>query len=184
MALFPSSTHFFINTWTWGYEDVLKAVAHAFHCKVFDSLLLPLASEILHICLSPFILRDCFTHITRIYALLTVPVPKIHFDRYKHSIYSHGSDPFLRALGTRDAASTRFHACERFDRCSFVDVPPYDYGNKGTVAPPSKEGKKVVYVNAVNMSCACWEGYQAEIRRRVLRGENVDSLVSYDGTHR
>ena len=119
----------------------------------------------------------------RIYAPLTVFPPQIHLDRYKHSIYSHGSDPFLRALGTRDAASTRFHACERFDRCSFVDVPPYDYGAKGAVAPPSKEGKKVVYVNAVNMSCARWEDYQANIRRRVLRGENVDSLVSHDGTH-
>ncbi|KAI9456327.1 hypothetical protein HD554DRAFT_2145601 [Boletus coccyginus] len=133
MALFPSTTHFFINTWTWGYEDILKGIAHAFHCK-------------------------------------------IHFDRYKHSIYSHGSDPFLRALGTRDAASTRFHACERFDRCSFVDVPPYDYGAKGAVAPPSLEGKKVVYVNAVNMSCSRWEDYQANIKRRVSRGEYVDSL--------
>ncbi|KAH0826269.1 hypothetical protein J3R83DRAFT_5739 [Lanmaoa asiatica] len=134
IALFPSSTYFFINAWTWGYEDVLKAIAHEFHCKV-------------------------------------------HLDRYKHSIYLHGSDPFLRALGTRDAASTRFHACERFDRCSFVDVPPYDYGAKGALAPPSKEGKKVVYVNAVNMSCARWEDYQVGVRRRVLKGENVGSLL-------
>ena len=112
---------------------------------------------------------------------LRFSAPQIHFDRYKYSIYSHGSDPFLRALGTRDAASTRFHACERFDRCSFVDVPPYDYGTKGAVAPPSKEGKQVVYVNAVNMGCARWEDYQANVRRRVLRGEHVDSLVSHDG---
>ena len=107
-------------------------------------------------------------------------VPQIHFDRYKHSIYSHGSDPFLRALGTRDAASTRFHACERFDRCSFVDVPPYDYGAKGGIAPPSLEGKKVVYVNAVNMSCSRWEDYQANIKHQVSRGENVNSLASRD----
>ncbi|KAG9317813.1 hypothetical protein JVU11DRAFT_2037 [Chiua virens] len=134
MALFPSSTYFFINAWTWGYEDVLKAIAHSFHCK-------------------------------------------IHLDRYKHSIYSHGLDPFLRDLGTCDAASTRFHACERFDRCSFVDVPPYDYEAEGAVAPPSKEGKKVVYVNAVNMSSARWEEYQANVRWRVLMGENVNSLL-------
>lgn len=110
--------------------------------------------------------------------------PQIHFDRYKHSIYSHCSDPFLRALGTRDAASTRFHACERFDRCSFVDVPLYDFGAKGAEVPLSKEGKKVVYVNAVNMACARWEDYQANVRRRVLRGEGVDSLVSHDVTQR
>ncbi|KAF8838244.1 hypothetical protein BDN67DRAFT_104631 [Paxillus ammoniavirescens] len=134
IALFPSSTYFFINSWTWGYEDVLKGIARAFHCK-------------------------------------------IHFDRYKYSIYSQLSDPFLRAIGTRDASSTRFHACERFDRCSFVDVPPYHFGSVSAVAPPSKEGKKVVYVNAMTMSCAGWETYKATIKRQVLTGENVDSLL-------
>ncbi|KIK82104.1 hypothetical protein PAXRUDRAFT_154539 [Paxillus rubicundulus Ve08.2h10] len=134
IALFPSSTYFFINSWTWGYEDVLKGIARAFHCK-------------------------------------------IHFDRYKHSIYSQLSDPFLRAIGTRDASNTRFHACERFDRCSFVDVPPYHFGTMGAVAPPSKEGKKVVYVNPMTMSCAGWETYKATIKRQVLTGEDVDSLL-------
>ncbi|KIJ08475.1 hypothetical protein PAXINDRAFT_102543 [Paxillus involutus ATCC 200175] len=134
IALFPSSTYFFINSWTWGYEDVLKGIARAFHCK-------------------------------------------IHFDRYKHSIYSQLSDPFLRAIGTRDASATRFHACERFDRCSFVDVPPYHFGSMGAVAPLSKEGKKVVYVNPMTMSCAGWETYKATIKRQVLTGVNVDSLL-------
>ncbi|KIJ59654.1 hypothetical protein HYDPIDRAFT_140447 [Hydnomerulius pinastri MD-312] len=134
VALFPSSTYFFINSWTWGYEDVLKGIARAFHCK-------------------------------------------IHFDRYKHSIYTHVSDPFLRAIGTRDASSTRFHACERFDRCSFVDVPPYDFGAKGATAPPSKDGMRVVYVNAATISCARWENYKATVKRQVLTGETVDSLL-------
>jgi hypothetical protein len=52
-------------------------------------------------------------------------VLQIHVDRYKHAVYTHISDPFLRALVTRDATSTRFHACERFERCSFVNVPRY-----------------------------------------------------------
>ncbi|KAH7882956.1 beta-lactamase-like protein, partial [Phlebopus sp. FC_14] len=134
IALFPSNTYFFLNSWTWGYEDILKGVARAFHCKV-------------------------------------------HLDRYKHTIYSHLSDPFLRALGTRDASSTRFHACERFDRCSFVDVPHYDFGCRGAVTPLSKEGKKVVYVNPVTMSCARWETYKVDVRRRVLKGEILDSLL-------
>ncbi|KAF5341200.1 hypothetical protein D9611_005904 [Ephemerocybe angulata] len=33
MELFPQSANFFLNTWTWGYEDVLKAVAKAFQSK-------------------------------------------------------------------------------------------------------------------------------------------------------
>jgi hypothetical protein len=34
MELFPDTTKFFINAWTWGYEDVLKAVARNFSSKV------------------------------------------------------------------------------------------------------------------------------------------------------
>lgn len=34
VALFPSTTLFFLNTWTWGYEDILKAIFTAFRSKV------------------------------------------------------------------------------------------------------------------------------------------------------
>ena len=34
MTLFPPTALFFINTWTWGYEDILKAISIAFRSKV------------------------------------------------------------------------------------------------------------------------------------------------------
>ena len=34
MELFSDTTKFFINAWTWGYEDILKAVARKFGSKV------------------------------------------------------------------------------------------------------------------------------------------------------
>ena len=34
MKLFPVATRFFINGWTWGYEDIYKAVAREFQTKV------------------------------------------------------------------------------------------------------------------------------------------------------
>ncbi|KAG6891134.1 hypothetical protein C0992_010429 [Termitomyces sp. T32_za158] len=34
MKLFPDTAYFFINTWTWGYEDVLKAISRAFSSPV------------------------------------------------------------------------------------------------------------------------------------------------------
>lgn len=34
MQLYPDSVYFFINCWTWGYEDILKAIARAFQVKV------------------------------------------------------------------------------------------------------------------------------------------------------
>ncbi|KAG1718369.1 beta-lactamase-like protein, partial [Suillus lakei] len=118
IALFDKDTFFFINLWTWGYEDILKGIARG--------------------------------------------VP-IHVDRYKHAVYTHISDPFLRTLVTRDATSTRFHACERFERCSFP--------------PRSIEGKKVVYVNPVAMGCAQWEGYRMDVRRCLAMGKDVDRLL-------
>ncbi|KAG1818539.1 uncharacterized protein BJ212DRAFT_1479545 [Suillus subaureus] len=131
IALFDKDTYFFVNSWTWGYEDVLKGIARAFQCK-------------------------------------------IHVDRYKHAVYTHISDPFLRTLVTRDATSTRFHACERLERCSFVNVPSFDF--KNDLAPRSIEGKKVVYVNPVTMGCARWEGYRMDVRRRLAMGKDVDRL--------
>lgn len=131
IALFDKDTYFFINSWTWGYEDVLKGIARAFQCQ-------------------------------------------IHVDRYKHVVYTHISDPFLRALVTRDETSTRFHACERHERCSFVKVPSFDY--KNDLAPRSIKGKKVVYVNPVPMGCAQWESYRMDVRRRLAMGKDVDRL--------
>ncbi|KAG2364272.1 hypothetical protein BDR07DRAFT_812262 [Suillus spraguei] len=138
IALFDKDTYFFINSWTWGYEDVLKGIARAFQCQ-------------------------------------------IHVDRYKHAVYTHISDPFLRTLVTRDPTCTRFHACERHERCSLVDVPSFDFEND--LAPRSIEGKKVVYVNPVTMGCAQWEGYRMDVRRRLAMGKDVDRLFVPLGRH-
>ena len=124
--------HFFINTWTWSYEDVLKAIAHAFHCKLLNSL-------------PPVITHRNFSYIlgskhpTRPFRL---NCPLRFTNRYKHNVQFIHVVQTLSCVRTREAAPTRFHAW--FDRCSFVDVSPYDYGTKGTVALPSNKGKKVV----------------------------------------
>lgn len=34
MMLLPRDTLFFINSWTWGYEDILKAIARFFNSQV------------------------------------------------------------------------------------------------------------------------------------------------------
>ncbi|KAL8280594.1 hypothetical protein RQP46_006917 [Phenoliferia psychrophenolica] len=34
MAAYPSDTKFFLNAWTWGYEEILKGVALAFNTKI------------------------------------------------------------------------------------------------------------------------------------------------------
>ncbi|KAJ8693504.1 hypothetical protein PTI98_008491 [Pleurotus ostreatus] len=120
MKLYPYSTRFFVNAWTWGYEDILKAIAYEFRTQ-------------------------------------------IHVDRYKHSIYSRLSDASLASIFTRELGATRFHACERFDRCSEVSVNGAKH--------------QIVYINPVSMDKHSWEAYQVETRSRIESGERVDCLL-------
>ncbi|KAF8194687.1 hypothetical protein BJ912DRAFT_1141510 [Pholiota molesta] len=130
MKLFPDSAYFFLNCWTWGYEDILKAVAQAFQSR-------------------------------------------IHVDRYKHSIYQSLSDPFLSHIVTPDPSSTRFHACERFHRCDFVAVDnDLSYSNA-----TSSMGKRVIYVNPVNMEKAKWAEYLEDTKNRLRSGEEINNLL-------
>ncbi|KAF8959635.1 hypothetical protein BDZ97DRAFT_1666846 [Flammula alnicola] len=130
MKLFPESAYFFINSWTWGYEDILKAVARAFQSR-------------------------------------------IHVDRYKYSIYQRLSDRFLGHIMTQDPSSTRFHACERFHRCPFVAVDnDSSYANA-----TSHMGKRVVYVNPVNMGSATWIEYLEDTKARLRSGEEINNLL-------
>lgn len=58
-------------------------------------------------------------------------------------------------------SSTRFHACERFDRCEEVE----------------RLGKCVVYVNPVPMGSEDWDHYLDTTREKLKYGEEVTSLV-------
>ncbi|KAF8516335.1 beta-lactamase-like protein, partial [Hysterangium stoloniferum] len=118
MSFFPPLTRFFINSWTWGYEDMLKAVGRAFNSK-------------------------------------------IHVDRYKYSIYTGISDPSLHSVLTRNSTSTRFHACERWNRCDQVE-----HGTYG-----------VVYVNPVTLSRSKWDLYFEKTLTSLQSGELVTNLL-------
>ncbi|KAI1785521.1 hypothetical protein LXA43DRAFT_1185710 [Ganoderma leucocontextum] len=127
MALYPQSTRFFLNVWTWGYEEIYKEISRKFGTK-------------------------------------------IHVDRYKHSVYAHLSgDPFLRSIITRDESATRFHACERFERCEHVRVHGRESHTPG--------GHHVVYVNPVNMDFQSWQRYLQDTREQLQRGKEVNVLL-------
>ena len=145
MSLYPPETLFFINTWTWGYEDILKAVARAFGSKVNSFVSI---------------------NLSRVDIFLST---KIHVDRYKYEIYCRLSDPFLKSILTTDAASTRFHACERFNRCEHVDV--------GRFSQAGKSIPTVVYVNPVDMGTTSWDLYVSETLGSMEQGVLPPNLV-------
>ena len=96
---------------------------------------------------------------------------QIHVDRYKQAIYSHlAHEPFLASIITRNERSRRFHACERFNRCSEVEV--------NGRASHTCSGAHVVYVNPVNMTRAAWASYLTETKQKLANGEEVNNLVS------
>ena len=84
---------------------------------------------------------------------------QIHVDRYKYNIYSHLTEPFLRSLITLDASKSRFHACERFDRC------------------PNASRDDVVYINPVTISKFKWHQYLALTESKLCAAQPVTVLV-------
>jgi hypothetical protein len=122
MALFPPETSFFINSWTWGYEDIFRAIAYHFQSQ-------------------------------------------IHVDRYKHSVYSHIADPFMRSLITLDPSKTRFHACERFNRCQHASADD------------------VVYINPVTIGKVKWEQYRLLTESKLRLAQPVTVLVRPLSSH-
>ena len=106
------------------------------------------------------------------YCPLMTFLSKIHVDRYKHSIYTHISDPFLRSIVTRDPASSRFHACERFNRCSYATQTGSPSGTVSGVC------RRVVYINPVTMGNAVWDTYMRSVKAKLSDGDVVTSLVS------
>ncbi|KAG8923551.1 hypothetical protein FRC01_012620 [Tulasnella sp. 417] len=118
ISRYPSHYKFFINSWTWGYEDALIGVATCFGTK-------------------------------------------IHVDRYKYDVYTSLSEPIWKEILTMDPTATRFHACERFDRCSEVD---------------ENEAEDVVYVNPNDMGLAGWQAYQQRVLDEMSRGNFPSAL--------
>ncbi|GAA5923368.1 hypothetical protein JCM1841_006501 [Sporobolomyces salmonicolor] len=196
MAQYPPDTRFFINAWTWGYEELLKSVYRAF-------------GEQIHL--------DWYKH--RIYT--SSPV-KSHDpllaalgsqDPVHHSPPSTtGPSPSLRAPPADPAASTsvlpplpppkplRFHACERRWKCDHVwadGIGCYEWDEKyldgrhggerrkkllrpgsgeylkedGSVGSYKKGGDGeglVVYVNPSEMPRWRWEAYRRAVERKLM----------------
>ncbi|KZT51312.1 hypothetical protein CALCODRAFT_477336 [Calocera cornea HHB12733] len=84
---------------------------------------------------------------------------KVHVDRYKHAIFTHLTDPLLASCTTRDPGASRFHVCERFNRC------------------PHSSGDGVVYVNPCEMPSLNWEVYLRETAESLQSGVPPHNLL-------
>ncbi|BGP19562.1 hypothetical protein JCM10213_000162 [Rhodosporidiobolus nylandii] len=172
VSQYPAGTRFFINGWTWGYEDLYKALYQAFG-------------------------------------------EQIHFNKYKHCIYTsepfQAGEPLLSLLSTTSAyppshanpspslhASTsarpsspssiplRFHACERRWRCDHVwagGIGCYEWATQylPLLSGPKQlktaekrcldgdEDSRIVFVNPSEMPRWAWKEYREGVDKRFER---------------
>ncbi|BGP51194.1 hypothetical protein JCM10450v2_007123 [Rhodotorula kratochvilovae] len=179
MAQYPPETRFFLNAWTWGYEELLKAVHKAF-------------GEEIHL--------DWYKH--RLYTsapfrasdpLLATLGTTSSFPSTAST--SSGPSPSLHAPSTSampvqapaPARPLRFHACERRWKCDHVwqdGLGSFSWegecisllrGPKRLKRPmsgetlPAHEDARVVYVNPSEMPRWRWEAYREEVGARIAR---------------
>ncbi|GAA6043928.1 hypothetical protein JCM8097_000903 [Rhodosporidiobolus ruineniae] len=179
---YPRGTKFFINSWTWGYEELLKALHRAF-------------DEPIHL--------DWYKH--KIYTsaeirtsdplLASLGTPSEHLP--SSSSHLSGGSPSLHPPSTSSTSTSppparpcRFHACERRWRCDSTwgtGVGCYEWEAehlpllegkkrlKTPVEPASKRGRfdppEIVYINPAEMPRWRAEAYQAATREKLRRAK-------------
>ncbi|KAG8997285.1 hypothetical protein FRB93_000418 [Tulasnella sp. JGI-2019a] len=79
---------------------------------------------------------------------------KVHVDRYKYRLYTSLSEPIFKDILTTDPRATRFHACERFNKCDQVHCEVQD----------------VIYVNPQDMPLTAWQKYHSETMNGLAQG--------------
>jgi hypothetical protein len=73
----------------------------------------------------------------------------VHVDRYKRILYlAAETDPFLGLCTTEDPTASRFHACDRYDKCGACRSW---FGGERV-----NKDKRIVHVNAIEVKTAAW----------------------------
>ncbi|TNY22667.1 hypothetical protein DMC30DRAFT_445127 [Rhodotorula diobovata] len=180
MAQYPPYTRFFLNAWTWGYEELLKGV----HTHFGEEIHLDWYKHRLYTS-APF--RDADPLLATLGTTssfpsactsraVTAPSPSLH---------AHPTSPPSAGPSRAPARPQplRFHACERRWKCDLVwqdglgcfawdaQHVPSLRGPKKLKRPGSGEtlpreeggGARVVYVNPGEMPRWRWEAYEGEI---------------------
>ncbi|KAJ3791181.1 hypothetical protein GGU10DRAFT_313 [Lentinula aff. detonsa] len=167
LKLYPPSTYFFINAWTWGYEDILKAIARAFNSKIHlddykyrvHSLL---SSDPLLQTLGTTDPDETRFHACERFARCH----HVNVDREGNCI---NDDDDLSSEDTFDAAN----------RILLRETANNAWHSTRTSGRARKVPKKlVVYINPVSsMTPERWVEYQATTRKQLISGSVVRSLL-------
>ncbi|KAJ4482020.1 hypothetical protein J3R30DRAFT_2114204 [Lentinula aciculospora] len=168
LKLYPPSTYFFINSWTWGYEDILKEIARTFNCKI-------------HL--------DEYKH--RIYSLLSSdPLLQTLGTTDPDETRFHACERFARChhvnvdregkfLNDDDDVLASENTFDSANRLLLGETSHKSWGittaNKKSKGIPEK---LVVYINPVSsMTPDAWVEYQSATKQQLLSGKVNRSLL-------
>ncbi|KAI0793527.1 beta-lactamase-like protein [Abortiporus biennis] len=137
---------FFINTWTWGYEDILKAVAREFRTKIHVDRYK--SSIFSHLTSDPYMRSIITTNEdeTRFHAC----------ERWKRCETCEVIEDSDTLASSYTTASTKTSG-----------KGGVDIRTKAIRGSFTKEGRRVIFINPVSMGKDAWDGYLSEVTRKL-----------------
>ncbi|KAJ3830706.1 hypothetical protein F5880DRAFT_1513121 [Lentinula raphanica] len=166
MKLYPPSTYFFINSWTWGYEDILKAIAREFNCKI-------------HLDDYKYRIHSLLSSDPLLQALGTTDPDETRFHACERFARCHhvNVDREGNFINNDDLSSE--DTCDAANRILLEGNAKAAWGQPRRKGKNTKSPKKlVVYINPVSsMTPEKWVEYQAETKQDLLGGSVVRSLL-------
>ncbi|CAE7169508.1 unnamed protein product [Rhizoctonia solani] len=148
IGMYPEDTLFYLNIWTWGYEDILIGIADRFNAKI---------------------------HVDRHKYLVLCSVENYHSSP---SFSKSARQDVFKNILTCDEHETRFHACERYNQCTTIKPAEPEpkrrtHRNSTVKQVPTK---KVVWINPGVVASSNWGSYIQEVNDQLKEGHFVDKL--------
>ncbi|GEM10693.1 DNA cross-link repair 1C protein [Rhodotorula toruloides] len=202
IAQYPPDTRFFLNAWTWGYEEMLKGIYKAFgetiHLDRYKHRLY--TSSAFRSCDPLLATLGTTSSYPPISTMAPNPSPSLRADQAASPTVSSTSD-----LPTSPPRPLRFHACERRWKCDHIwndglGCFAWDEGAIETLRGPKKlkkpgsgevlaedranGGARVVYVNPSEMPRWRWEAYKEDITEKIEKWKRWQEIERGKGKKR
>ncbi|KAJ1310046.1 hypothetical protein OPQ81_006799 [Rhizoctonia solani] len=148
ISMYPKDTLFYINIWTWGYEDILLGIAERFNTKI---------------------------HVDRHKYLVLCSVE--HYNP-SPSFGKNARPDIFKHILTCNENETRFHACERCNQCTTIkpaDPEPKRRTHRNSTAKQVPI-KKVVWINPGVVAASNRDSYIQGINDQLKEGQFVNKL--------
>ncbi|CAE6423160.1 unnamed protein product [Rhizoctonia solani] len=148
VGMYPKDTLFYVNIWTWGYEDILVGISERFSTRI---------------------------HVDRHKYLILCSLEDYQLSP---SFSKRVPPGIFKAILTCDEHATRFHACERYNQCAAIQTGKAELKrrtHRNSMVKPDPI-KRAVWVNPGVITSSNWESHIQEVNQQLKEGQFVDTL--------